>query len=125
MRSEARVEVIRFGLNAVKNVGAKAVDAILKVRSEHGELKDFMEFMKKVNLNEVNRRMLETLVKCGAFDSIHDNRAQLFAVLEKALHLAQEFKRAEEPSQDSLFSLMDAGDAKATETQLEFPEVRN
>ncbi|PQM55544.1 MAG: DNA polymerase III subunit alpha [Deltaproteobacteria bacterium] len=125
LRSEARVEVIRFGLNAVKNVGGKAVDAILKVRSEHGELKDFMEFMKKVNLNEVNRRMLETLVKCGAFDSIHDNRAQLFAVLEKALHLAQEFQRAEEPSQDSLFSLMDAGDAKATETQLEFPEVRN
>jgi len=69
--------------------------------------------------------MLETLVKCGAFDSIHENRAQLFAVLDNALHLAQEFQRAEEPSQDSLFSLMDAGDAKATETQLEFPEVRN
>jgi DNA polymerase-3 subunit alpha len=125
LRSEARVEVIRFGLNAVKNVGAKAVDAILKVRSEHGELTDFMEFMKKVNLNEVNRRMLETLVKCGAFDSLHENRAQLSAVLDNAFHLAQEFQRAEESSQDSFFSLMDAGDAAATETQLEFPEVRN
>ena len=125
LRSEARVEVIRFGLNAVKNVGGKAVDAILKVRSEHGELTDFMEFMKKVNLNEVNRRMLETLVKCGAFDSLHENRAQLSAVLDNAFHLAQEFQRAEESSQDSFFSLMDAGDAAATETKLEFPEVRN
>ena len=125
LRREARVEVIRFGLNAVKNVGGKAVDAILKVRSEHGQLTDFMEFMKKVNLNEVNRRMLETLVKCGAFDSLHENRAQLFAALDAAFHLAQEFPRAEEPSQDSFFDLMDEGDAKATETQLEFPEVRN
>ena len=125
LRREARVEVIRFGLNAVKNVGGKAVDAILKVRSEHGQLTDFMEFMKKVNLNEVNRRMLETLVKCGAFDSLHENRAQLFAALDAAFHLAQEFQRAEEPSQDSFFDLMDEGDAKATETQLEFPEVRN
>ena len=125
LRREARVEVIRFGLNAVKNVGGKAVDAILKVRSEHGQLTDFMEVMKKVNLNEVNRRMLETLVKCGAFDSLHENRAQLFAALDAAFHLAQEFQRAEEPSQDSFFDLMDEGDAKATETQLEFPEVRN
>ena len=125
LRREARVEVIRFGLNAVKNVGGKAVDAILKVRSEHGQLTDFMEFMKKVNLNEVNRRMLETLVKCGAFDSLHENRAQLFAALDAAFHLAQEFQRAEEPSQDSFFDLMVEGDAKATETQLEFPEVRN
>ena len=124
LRREARVEVIRFGLNAVKNVGGKAVDAILKARNEHGQLTDFMEFMKKVDLKDINRRMFETLVKCGAFDSLHGNRSQLFAALDSAFHLAQEFQRAEDPSQDSLFGLMDAGDAKATETQLEFPEVR-
>ena len=125
LRREARIEVIRFGLNAVKNVGSKAVDAILKVRNEHGQLTDFMEFMKKVDLKEVNKRMIETLVKCGAFDSLHENRSQLFAAIDSAFHLAQEFHRAEEPSQDSLFELMDAGDAEATETQLVFPEVRN
>ena len=76
-------------------------------------------------MNEVNRRMLETLVKCGAFDSIHENRAQLFAVLDKAIHLAQEFQRAEDASQTSLFELMDSSDVKATETSLEFPQVRN
>ncbi|MBC8259151.1 MAG: DNA polymerase III subunit alpha [SAR324 cluster bacterium] len=125
LQREARVEVIRFGLNAVKNVGGKAVDAILKVRNEHGQLTDFMDFMKKIDLKEVNKRMFETLVKCGAFDSLHENRAQLFSTLESAFHLAQEFRRAEDPAQDSLFGLMDAGDAEATETQLEFPEVRN
>ncbi len=125
LRRESRVEVIRFGLNAVKNVGSKAVDAILKVKNEKTQLTDFMEFMKKVNLNDVNRRVLETLVKCGSFDSLHENRAQLFAALENAFHLAQEFQLAEDPSQESLFELMDDGDAEATETQLEFPEVRN
>ena len=125
LRQEARVEVIRFGMNAVKNVSGKAVDAILKVRNEHGQLKDFMEFMKKVNLNEVNRRMFETLVKCGAFDSLHDNRAQLAAAMDGAFHLAQEFQRAEDASQTSLFELLDSSDVKATETRLEFPQVRN
>ena len=125
LRQEARVEVIRFGMNAVKNVSGKAVDAILKVRNEYGQLKDFMEFMKKVNLNEVNRRMFETLVKCGAFDSLHDNRAQLAASLDNAFHLAQEFQRAEDESQTSLFELLDSSDVKATETKLEFPDVRN
>ena len=125
LRHEARVEVIRFGMNAVKNVSGKAVDAILKVRNEHGKLKDFMEFMKKVNLNEINRRMFETLVKCGAFDSLHDNRAQLTAALDGAFHLAQEFQRAEDESQTSLFELLDSSDVKATETTLEYPELKN
>ena len=125
LSQEARIEVIRFGMNAVKNVSWKAVDAILKVRNEHGELKDFMEFMKKVNLNEVNRRMFETLVKCGAFDSLHENRAQLAAALDSAFHLAQEFQRAEDKSQTSLFELLDSSDVKATETRLDFPEIKN
>ncbi len=125
LSQEARIEVIRFGMNAVKNVSGKAVDAILKVRNEHGELKDFMEFMKKVNLNEVNRRMFETLVKCGAFDSLHENRAQLAAALDSAFHLAQEFQRAEDKSQTSLFELLDSSDVKATETRLNFPEIKN
>jgi len=125
LRNEARVEVIRFGLNAVKNVGSKAVDAILKVRDENIQLNDFMEFMKKVNLNEVNRRVLETLVKCGSFDSFNENRAQLFSALDSAFHLAQEFQNSNDPSQETLFQLMDEEDAKATETKLDLPEVRN
>ena len=80
--------------------------------------------MKSVNLNEVNRRVLETLVKCGSFDSLHENRAQLFATLENAFHLAQEYQLLDDPSQETFFQLMDDGDAEATETRLEYPEVR-
>ena len=87
--------------------------------------KDKKTVKESSNLNEVNRRVLETLVKCGSFDSLHENRAQLFAVIETAFHLAQEFQIADDPSQESLFQLMDSEDVKATETLLEFPEVRN
>ena len=126
LEREARIEVIRFGLNGVKNVGGKAVDAILKVREENGTLNDFMEFMKKVDLHESNKRMVETLIKCGAFDSLHSNRAQLFASLDDAFHLTQEFQRANSASQQSsLFDLMDQEDVKATETKLVFPQSRN
>lgn len=121
---EARGLAVRFGLNAVKNVGGHAVDAILEVR-EKGALTDFMEFLKTVDLGRLNKRMLETLVKCGAFDSLHTNRAQLFAVLDTAMHLAQEFQRDQDENQVSLFELMDESDARATETRLEFPELRD
>ncbi len=121
---EARILAVRFGLNAVKNVGGHAVDAILEVR-EQGTLTDFMEFLKAVDLGRLNKRMLETLVKCGAFDSLHANRAQLFESLDDAMHLAQEFQRDQDANQVSLFELMDESDARATETRLEFPEMRD
>ncbi len=125
LNREARVEAVRFGLSAVKNVGGNAVDSILEVRKQHGQLKDFLEFLKAVDLNRMNKRMLETLVHCGAFDSIESNRARLDAVLEEALHLAQEHQRSESTGQQTLFELMAEEDAKATETVLRFPEIRD
>ena len=59
LRREARVESVRFGLNAVKNVGGNAVDAIIDVREEKGKLVDFLDFLKAVDLNRLNRRMLK------------------------------------------------------------------
>ena len=89
------------------------------------EISDFMEFLKILDFNRMNKRMLETLVKCGAFDSFRPNRAQLFTVLDHAIHLAQEFQRAEDGSQQSLFDLMDESEARQTETQLELPDIRD
>ncbi|MEC8254703.1 MAG: DNA polymerase III subunit alpha, partial [SAR324 cluster bacterium] len=122
---EARIEAVRFGLNAVKNVGGNAVDALVEARQEVEEISDFMEFLKILDFNRMNKRMLETLVKCGAFDSFRPNRAQLFNVLDHAIHLAQEFQRAEDGSQQSLFDLMDESEARQTETQLELPDIRD
>jgi len=125
LRREARIEAVRFGLNAVKNVGGNAVDALVEARQEVEEINDFMEFLKILDFNRMNKRMLETLVKCGAFDSFRPNRAQLFNVLDHAIHLAQEFQRAEDGSQQSLFDLMDESEARQTETQLELPDIRD
>lgn len=125
LRREARIEAVRFGLNAVKNVGGNAVDALVEARQEVEEISDFMEFLKILDFNRMNKRMLETLVKCGAFDSFRPNRAQLFNVLDHAIHLAQEFQRAEDGSQQSLFDLMDESEARQTETQLELPDIRD
>ncbi len=63
--------------------------------------------------------------RCFLFVCVVCVRRDLCWPLDSAFHLAHEFHRAEDPSQDSLFELMDADDAKATETQLEFPEIRN
>ncbi|MBT6727393.1 MAG: DNA polymerase III subunit alpha, partial [Deltaproteobacteria bacterium] len=125
LRREARIEAVRFGLNAVKNVGGNAVDALVEARQKVEEISDFMEFLKILDFNRMNKRMLETLVKCGAFDSFRPNRAQLLNVLDHAIHLAQEFQRAEDGSQQSLFDLMDESEARQTETQLELPDIRD
>ena len=105
--------------------GGNAVDALVEARQEVEEISDFMEFLKILDFNRMNKRMLETLVKCGAFDSFRPNRAQLFNVLDHAIHLAQEFQRAEDGSQQSLFDLMDESEARQTETQLELPDIRD
>ena len=125
LRREARVESVRFGLNAVKNVGGNAVDAIIDVREEKGKLVDFLDFLKAVDLNRLNRRMLETLAHCGAFDSMQTNRAKLDAVLDEALHLAQAHQQGQQSGQHSLFELMDENEVKSTETQLIYPELRD
>ncbi len=121
-----RIDAVRFGMNAVKNVGGNAVDAILDARDkkEHKQFSDIMDFMKSVDLTKINSRMLETLIKCGAFDSLNSNRSQLFEVLEEAIHLGQEFQRAEDPSQNSLFNLLSEEDAKSTETTLQLPDTK-
>ncbi len=122
-----RIDAVRFGLNAVKNVGGNAVDAILEARDKKDDKRfsDIMDFMKSVDLTKINSRMLETLVKCGAFDSLNPNRAQSFEILEEAIYIGQEFQRAEDPSQNSLFDLLSEEDAKSTETNLPMPDLKD
>ena len=122
-----RIEAVRFGLNAVKNVGGNAVDVILKARAlkKDNRFANFMEFMKTVDLTKVSSRVLESFIKCGAFDSLNPNRAQLLHVLDDAIHLGQEFQRADDPLQNSLFDLLSEEESKNTETQLNFPDVKD
>src|SRR5690606_4750705 len=74
---------IRFGLAAVKNVGLSAIDSIIKAREQKGKFVSLLDFCEKVDGDGINKRLLESLIKCGAFDSLGAYRSQLMAVYEK------------------------------------------
>lgn len=76
---------IRFGLAAVKNVGLKAVEFIIEERGENGAYGDLLTFCRRVGTGKVNRRVLEGLILCGAFDFTQIHRAKLFAGLDNVL----------------------------------------
>ncbi len=104
-----RVEgkAIRFGLAAVKNVGAGAIDAVVAARREGGPFTSMVEFCERIAHVHPNRRMMEALVKSGAFDSIHPNRAQLMANLEPALAAASQALREQASGQGSLLDTLE------------------
>src|SRR4029434_5966113 len=80
-------DTIRFGLGAVKGVGSKAIEAILAARVE-GPFTSLHDFCLRVRGQQVNRRVIESLVACGAFDSVERDRARLWAALDDVLRWA-------------------------------------
>jgi len=83
---------IRFGLVAVKNVGEAAIEAIIEVRSDE-KFASLFGFCERVDLKKVNKRVIESLIKCGAFDSTGANRSQMMAALEDALDYGQRVQK--------------------------------
>jgi DNA polymerase-3 subunit alpha len=108
-------ESIRFGLAAVKNVGGNAIESILKARADAGgRFKSFWEFCEKVDLRVMNKRVIESLIKAGALDSL-GTRGQLFAAIDKAMERAQKAQRDEAQGQSGLFGLFDDAPARGRE----------
>jgi DNA polymerase-3 subunit alpha len=100
-------EAIRFGLAAVKNVGGNAIESILKAREEvGGRFGSLWEFCEKVDLRVMNKRVIESLIKAGALDSL-GRRAQLMAAVDKAMERAQKAQRDAAQGQTGLFGLFD------------------
>ncbi|MEJ5377991.1 MAG: DNA polymerase III subunit alpha [bacterium] len=93
---------IRFGLGGVKNVGRKAIDAILQARKK-GPFKSLRDFCSRVDTQKVNKRVMESLIKCGAFDSFGGHRAQYMAGLDQVMEEAQRLHRARARGQMSMF----------------------
>jgi len=98
-------EKIRFGLAAVKNVGEKAVEVILQSRAEEGAFNSIFDFCRRVDLTAVNRRVLESLIKCGAFDLTGTARARMLAALDEAMRIGQAHQKNRESNQIDLFGL--------------------
>jgi DNA polymerase-3 subunit alpha len=94
---------IRFGLAGIKNVGEGAVESIITTRNETGRFPSFSDFCGRIDLHKVNKRMLETLIKVGAFDSTGARRAQLAAVLDRTMEEATAVQRERAQGQTSIF----------------------
>jgi DNA polymerase-3 subunit alpha len=109
-KGEHKKKVIRFGLSAVKGVGEGAVESIIAARAlgDDGGFKDIFDFCMRIDLKRVNKKVLEALIKSGAFDGLHPqaNRASMLAAMEPAVEEAQKAARERESGQTSLFGLM-------------------
>jgi DNA polymerase-3 subunit alpha len=100
-------EAIRFGLAAVKNVGGNAIESIIKARQElGGRFRNLWEFCEKVDLRVMNSRVIQSLIKAGALDSL-GKRGQLYNAVDKAMDRAQKAQRDAEQGQTGLFGLFD------------------
>ncbi|MFZ5565202.1 MAG: DNA polymerase III subunit alpha [Thermodesulfobacteriota bacterium] len=100
---------IRFGLLAVKNVGEGAIEAIVEERRANGRFTSIFDLCERVSLTKVNKKVLESLVKCGALDSTGAGRAPMMAALEDALAHGQTVQREKNDAQMSLFDMPGAG----------------
>jgi len=100
---------ILFGLSAVRNLGQGAIDCILKARQEDGEFQSLADLCDRVDLHAVNRRALDALIQCGAFDKLNPNRNQLMQHLEAVIDWAQSRAKDRATGQFSLFDQIGLG----------------
>jgi DNA polymerase-3 subunit alpha len=92
-----------YGLGALKGAGQSAIDAIVAARKEHGSFQHLFDFCQRVDLQKLNRRVLEALIKAGAFDSLGQHRASVMASLDPALQQAEQALRDIKQGQHDLF----------------------
>ncbi len=115
-------EGIRFGLSGVKNVGAGAIESILEARGDEPRgFRSLFDFAGRIDGRKVNRRVVESLVKCGGFDSMHANRAAVWAALDPALESGAAAQRDRAIGQESLFGFA-GGEVVAEPALPEAPE---
>ncbi len=114
---------IRFGLTAVKNVGRLAVESIVSARKAHGKFKTLYDFCEHVDLRLVNRKVIESLIKCGAFDNFRLHRSQLVAMMDHALEVADVLQKDRDSGQLSFFDTFEADDTFKKEFQ-QVPDIK-
>ena len=98
---------ISYGLNAIKNVGEKALESIIENREEEGPFKSIFDFCSRIDQQKVNKRVLESLIKSGAMDSLSGSRAQNFDAIDTAIKYGQQLQNSGNKNQVDLFSVGD------------------
>jgi DNA polymerase-3 subunit alpha len=114
---------IRFGMAAVKNVGGAALESIIEEREKNGVYKSLADFCSRIDSGRVNRKVIESLIKAGAFDSMGGKRTQYMEVLDQALDQAKAVQRDRLSGQMSLFALAQPTTQEETGNELELPDI--
>ena len=104
-------DAIRFGLAAIKNVGEGAVEAVLQMRRRGEPFRSLFDFCERVDLRAVNRRVVESFIKSGCYDSLDRRRAALMNALDRAMDVGQKRQRDRDDGQSSLLGLLGGGAA--------------
>ncbi|MEC9049561.1 MAG: OB-fold nucleic acid binding domain-containing protein, partial [Candidatus Neomarinimicrobiota bacterium] len=94
---------ISYGLNAIKNVGAKALETIIEERSENGKYESIFDLCARIDQQKVNKRVLESLIMSGTMDSVEGNRAQKFSAVDEAIRYGQQMQSDKDRNQVDLF----------------------
>ena len=114
---------VRFGLAAVKNVGEKAVEVILESRAKDGPFSSLFDFCRRVDMTAVNRRVIESLIKCGAFDATQVSRARMIGALDDAMKTGQSHQRDESSHQIDIFAMLGTPAKGASKPGDVYPQV--
>lgn len=113
---------IRFGLAAIKQVGSQAIEAIIKER-ENGRYKTLQDFCERADLSQINRRVIENLIRAGAFNSVPGSKAQLLEILHICIEQGLAWQREKNSNQLSLFDF--TSQKTAMNPPLPLPKVRD
>lgn len=114
---------IRFGLNAIKNVGAAALESILYEKAKCNRFEDLIDVFKRIDTSKVNTRVLEALIKSGVFDSLEPNRRKILEGLEEILNLASAEKAMVRTDQISFLDLLADNEVEKTKTKMILPDI--
>jgi DNA polymerase-3 subunit alpha len=113
---------IRFGLNAIKNVGGRAAESVVAARKKKGPFKSIFQFVSALDLKSVNRKALESLVASGAMDDFDGSRAQKFAAIDSAVRYSQSIYKEKSTKQVNLFNL-DSSNSDSVIQEPKLPDV--
>ncbi len=114
---------ILFGLAAIKGIGSSAVQMIIRAREEGGDFKSIFNFAERVDQRAVNKRVMESLIKSGAFDSTSNNRAAMMAALDRAIEYGAKAQRDKLSGQTDLFASL-LGDAGTASNEPSLPDTK-
>ncbi|MBF0618918.1 MAG: DNA polymerase III subunit alpha [Candidatus Omnitrophica bacterium] len=119
----ADTKSIRYGFLGIKNVGAAAIEHLMKEREARGPFVSLFDFCRRSDLRTSNRKVIESLIRCGAFDSTGVRRSQMMAVLDQALNAGTSLKKEVDAGQFSFFSMGETAGGFEAQPEV-FPDIR-